>query len=518
VRDVLKTRKGTPGWISAQPTLDAIALLAIGLGVWWFFDASGTSARFFDNIPAEIHVLLESLFLTGVVLAGGTAIFAVRRWSEVRCTEASAIHMALHDELTGLPNRRAFLASLRRSCSDAATEEFACIMFDLDNFKLANDTHGHLVGDELLRAIPRRLKAFLPGNSEVARLSGDEFAVIIPLEGRNIDVFIANKIVRSLNEPFPILGKSINIGASVGIARYPHDARDADSLLRKSALALYQSKFGGRGRVTKFNQFLDEANNRRSELEQELRAGLKRGDIVPHYQPLVDVRNGSLDGFEVLARWTTEKFGVIEPQEFIPIATELGLISELSENMMKRACREAASWVEPKRISFNIAPQQLADANFSTTFLAIVKETGIVASRIDIEVTEEAFLANTEVVSDVVFVLKAHGVTFSLDDFGIGYSSLKHLQMIPFDTIKIDRSFLREAQGCAKARSLLEAIVVLGHSVGTRVLAEGVEEEIHAELVSKIGCDQAQGWLFGKATAKPIFSPIAQGMKPLAVA
>lgn len=508
MRDFLKARRQQEkwsSWLASPARRDAFLLAVYALATFYLLEGTGVGVDIFNRMPPDVHQLLDSLFLTGVLLAAGIVVFAIRRWSEVRCTEASAIHMALHDELTGLSNRRAFLTTLRQRCIDPKVEDFACIMFDLDSFKLANDTHGHLVGDELLRAIPSRLKDILPAQAEIARLSGDEFAILAPLEGRDVDVHYANQILKAISEPFLILGKSINVGASVGVARYPEDAQDADSLLRKADLALYQSKFGGRSRVTQFNQFLDEANNRRSELEQELRKAVKRGDIVPFYQPLINVRSGSLDGFEILARWTSNAYGPIEPQEFIPIATELGLISDLSEGVIRRACSEAAQWESPKRVSFNIAPQQLANRNFATMFLAIVRDSGISASRIDIEVTEEAFLANTEIVSDVVFALKGHGITFSLDDFGIGYSSLKHLQMIPFDTIKIDKSFIKEAKDCAKARSLLEAIVVLGHSVGTSVLAEGIEDETHAELVSRIGCDLAQGWLFGKATATPAF-------------
>ena len=485
---------------------DAAVLAIAGFVVWSLIERTDTCTRFFKYVASNPDLELDSAVLAGIVLSVGFAVFALRRWQECRLTEAAATNLAYHDELTGLPNRRAFLRALSDLCADPKATPFACIMFDIDNFKNANDTHGHHVGDELLRAIQGRVSAILPDGVFFSRLSGDEFALITPLEGRDLDRHIAELIRFRVGQPFLAFGKCVSVGASIGIARYPGDATDAVSLLRKSDMAVYQSKAAGRSCVTTFSADIDAAYQRHAKLEQGLREALKRGDVVPHYQPLIDLQTGNVIGFEVLARWTSEEFGPIGPQEFVPIASGIGLLADLSASIMHQACREAVSWKEPMRISFNIAPEQLSNRDFSTTFLSILTETGLCPSRVDIELTEEALLANLEVVSDVVMMLKSEGISFSLDDFGTGYSSLQHLQLIPFDTIKIDRSFVSKAQLCNRSRSLLEAIVRLGHAAGTKVLAEGVEEPEQAALLYEIGCDRAQGWLFGRADAEPKFS------------
>ncbi len=482
---------------------DAVILGTASLAVCFMFETQGLGAELFESLPGDVHTNLESHFFTGVAMFLGLAIFAVRRWIEATHREAMSRHDAQHDVTTGILNRRGFLKALGKGCNSSHPDQIACILFDLDGFKAVNDTYGHPVGDALLRAIPQRIAPLLPPKSVFARFSGDEFALIVPLA---VHEKIAKLILHSVSQPFEVEGKRLEVGTSVGLALCPHDATDAAVLLRKADLALYKSKQTGRGRVTAYNQAIDNDYLRQTELERALRAAIAADEIVPFYQPLVCVESNGLLGFEVLARWKNRTLGQIPPADFIPVAARLGLIAELSENIMRRALTEAAQWDQPFRLSFNIAPQQLTMPSFPSTVLKLAEDAGCDPARIDIEVTEESFISHPELVSDVVFILKQYGVTFSLDDFGVGYSSLGQLLNIPFDTIKIDRSFVARSAMCPKSRALLETMVRLGHSVGTSVLAEGIETIAERDLVTRLGCDKGQGWLYGRPSRTPDFT------------
>lgn len=486
-------------WRNLPPGTRDAAVLVIGSGVLWVLvERLEICTNFFAFVARNPDLEIDSFILAGIISSIGAYVFAHRRWRESELTETRATVLAFHDELTGLPNRRSFIRSLEDACKGGEQDPFACLLFDLDRFKQVNDTFGHFVGDQLLRTVTRRLRAELGPQVLLARLSGDEFAVLCPLEGRDLDLHIADVIVKSICEAVRIEGKSITVGTSLGMARCPRDARDSVTLLRKADLALYQSKQEGRGVVRVFDRALDEAAQRRSALEEALRKAIPRGEVVPYYQPLVNINTGEVQGFEVLARWTSPEFGPVPPSEFIKIVSDLGLISDLSETLIHRACAEAAPWPSHLRISVNITPSQLLSAGFALQFMSIIGKSGLAPERLDIEVTEDALLDNVETASQVVRGLKAAGLTFSLDDFGAGYSSLHHLRTMPFDKIKIDRSFIQEILDCPKSQYLVEAIVRLSRSLGTQVLAEGIETEEQAALLRSVGCDLAQGWLYGK--------------------
>ena len=480
-------------------TRDAIALAIATFALWFFIEKTEICTEFFDFVGDNPHLEIDSLLMAGILSSVGIYAYAQRRSKESQVAQARTAEMAFQDELTGLPNRRDFLQKLEAACRDTDRYPFGCLMFDLDRFKQVNDTHGHFVGDRLLQALTHRLTTQLGPDILLARLSGDEFAVICPLEGRDLDLHIAKVIVARISEPFEIEGRSITIGTSIGVTRFPRDGNNATALLRKTDLALYKSKFDGRGRIRVFDEALDTAAQRRSKLENSLRKAVPLGEVTPYFQPLVNIHTEQVLGFEVLARWTDHEYGPVSPPEFIEIATELGLLMDLSTGLIERACVEAAQWNEPFGISVNIAPSQLMAPGFAENISTILDRTGLAPQRLDIEITENALLDNAEAANRIVKSLKSIGVTFSLDDFGAGYSSLHHLRMIPFDKIKIDSSFIRDVIDCSQSQLLVEAVVKLGHSLGKLVLAEGIETPGQAAVLRSVGCDLAQGWLYSKA-------------------
>jgi len=440
---------------------------------------------------------LDSIILAGMFSTFGLLVFSLRRWREAARAECTARELSLTDTLTGLSNRRAFIQLLQ----DAITPEgrhCACLLFDLDNFKQVNDLRGHLAGDELLRAVAARLGEFETYDVVAARIGGDEFAVLIHSRCPKRAKDLARCIARRLSEPLVIDGNEIHPGASAGIALYPTDAEDAETLLRMADIALYRAKAGGRATIQSFTPDMEKTDRRRVAVAEALREAMPRNELVPYYQPLVDLATGEVVGCEVLARWTSPKLGPVEPREFIPIAQECGLINLLSFKLLERACADAVIWPRPSRISFNIAPAQLTDPLFPLQVLATLAKTGLAPWRLELEITEDALLESEQTVATNVAALKSQGITIALDDFGSGYSSLHHLRTLPFDKVKIDRSYIAKLGTCSDSMRMVEAIVQFVHALGIPLLAEGVETVEQARILRALGCDLAQGWLYGK--------------------
>ncbi|WP_165491067.1 putative bifunctional diguanylate cyclase/phosphodiesterase [Lichenihabitans psoromatis] len=412
--------------------------------------------------------------------------------------------VALIDTLTDLPNRRGFYEAAASLLAEPFDEENALLLIDLDRFKTVNDAHGHPAGDEVLKLVASRLRGIVRGGDIVARLGGDEFALMLGTDrgvawtGSRSEA-VAARILAALAEPFVLEdGTAVRIGASVGIAPRDVDCKVLSDLIHRADVALSRAKAGGRHCFRVFEPAMEAKVRARALLERDLRLAIVEDAIVPHYQPLVDLRTGAMVGVEMLARWPHPLHGMVPPDAFIPIAEELGLIGHMTERLLARACRETAGWPGDVTIACNLSPLQLADSGLSLAIQEVLERTGFPPHRLELEITESALVGDLDLARASLGQLKAIGVRLALDDFGTGYSSLRHLQTLPFDKIKIDRSFVAAMSDNAESGKIVAAVVGLGHSLGLSTVAEGIETEAIAGLLRTLGCDIGQGWLFGK--------------------
>lgn len=427
------------------------------------------------------------------VLASRAEMAAGQR--RARLAEKRAHRLAYHDPLTGLPNRRALAEYLRQ----AEPERFGLMLVDLDRFKSINDVHGHPIGDQLLRAVAGRLRWVVGEGGRSYRLGGDEFAISLPYEEGEVDRVrsIAHAIVREVARPFLIDDRMHHIGASVGIALYPEDGSDADTLMRRADVALYKAKEAGRGCYCAFAAQMDAEIRRRSTIETEMREALAESRFYPRYQPIVDLRTGQVTAFELLARWRREG-AEIGPDQFIPIAEECGLLNTLMLDLLDRACLDTRDWSAPVGIAINISPGQLRDAWLSHKILSVLARSGFPPQRLTVEITENALIVDAEKAHHAIESLKNQGVQLALDDFGTGYASIQHLRMLPFDKIKIDRSFVESLSERSEALRIVRAILGLASTLELPVVAEGIETLETAQMLRALGCAQGQGYLFGR--------------------
>lgn len=420
--------------------------------------------------------------------------------ARAQTAERRAQQLAYHDVLTELPNRRALsehLAGLRFLAPERAV---ALLVLDLDHFKAVNDVHGHLAGDGLLQCVAERLTGIVQGSGTAYRLGGDEFAITLDIargDGRAAES-IARRIVDMLATPFQIDGLVHHIGGSVGISLYPRDAIDSETLMRRADIALYQAKACGRSQFRAFEPAMDAEIVRRSRLEQEFRRDLARGAVRPHYQPIVNLLSEEITGFEMLARWQREDGEDVGPTEFIPIAEECGLVGDLMLSLLEQACIDATAWDSRHTLSINVSPTQLKDRWLSEKILRVLTQAGLPPRRLKLEITENALIAEPEHAKTIVESLKNQGVLLALDDFGTGYSSIQHLRILPFDNVKIDRSFIAGIEHNAEAHRMAVSMVHLAFNLGLSVVAEGIESEGALTILREIGCAEGQGYLFGR--------------------
>ena len=432
--------------------------------------------------------------------------------TERKADERRIRHIALHDPLTGLPNRVLFhdrlaqaLARARRTCAGggAGEEQVAVMVLDLDGFKDVNDTLGHETGDRLLRAIAVCLGAVIRASDTLARLGGDEFAVVQAGVLRPADAAtLADKLLFELAAPCALDGETFHVTASIGIALFPCDGADGEALLRHADLALYRAKAQGRNRFAFFEPDMDAQAQARRRLERELRLALERGEFVLHYQPQLDLGSGRFTGAEALVRWNHPERGLLLPDEFIPLAETNALIRPLGAWVLREACRQARLWLEQGwrlTVAVNVSPVQLRNGHLLPAVGEALRQAGLEPARLELELTEGVLVANLEQDGDgLLRDLTAEGVRLAIDDFGIGYSSLAYLKHLPVQTIKIDRSFVSGLGSDPTAEALVRAIVTLGHSLGKRVVAEGVETQVQQAAVRALGCDAAQGFLLAR--------------------
>ena len=413
--------------------------------------------------------------------------------------ERKITHIALHDILTDLPNRKLFSEQLDSALARADPDKRIAICYlDLDNFKLINDTAGHPVGDAVLKAVARRLTKFMPG-AVVSRQGGDEFAVMIPDIGADDDMLgHAERLFRCFDDPVDLNGQTLPIAASIGIAYSPDDGSDAETLIKNADLALYRAKQEGKAGYQFFEQAMDDAARKRRQLELDLRIAINQGQFELYFQPLYSLEKERLVGFEALLRWHHPERGMVSPVEFIPLAEETGLIIPIGEWVVREACRQAAAWPDDLRVAVNVSSIQFKSTNLQNAILQSLAQSGLQPSRLEVEITESVFIADIDQTLEVLHKLRSLGVRIALDDFGTGYSSLSYLRSFPFDKIKIDRSFVTDLGTGAGASAIIRAITTLAGALGMETLAEGVEMEDQIESLRREGCQQVQGFWFSR--------------------
>jgi diguanylate cyclase (GGDEF)-like protein/PAS domain S-box-containing protein len=431
-----------------------------------------------------------------------TVLSLVEDITELVEAEERIRHLAHHDALTGLPNRLLLEDRVEQALARArrAHDSVAVMLLDVDNFKTINDTLGHPSGDELIRSIAARVHALVRESDTVARVGGDEFA-IVQTELRDLTgaAVLAGKIMSALREPFDLDDWRPVVGASIGIALFPQDGDSLESLLKHADMALYRAKAEGRNRYAFFEPDMNVEVMARRSMEEGLLRALAGDELAVFYQPQFDIRTRDLVGVEALARWRHPRGGLVLPGAFIPVAEVTGLIQPIGEWILRQACRDARSWREagaPVRVGVNLSPSQVRERELAERIPEILAEFGLEPAQLELEITETLFLSPAD--TSHLAALAERGIRFAIDDFGIGYSSLAYLNRFPFDRIKIDRSFIAEIGESDHAETIIRTIVQLGHNLGKLVLAEGVETETQLAFLQRAGCDQAQGFLLGR--------------------
>jgi diguanylate cyclase (GGDEF)-like protein len=480
-----------------------ILITAVMLLIW-------NGSAFFNKISIvgdfgpELRVASTALTLNvALILFGWRRYVDLLHEAEMRAEqERRAAALASTDGVTGLLNRKGFADGAAELCATAAAagRHLAIVSFQINRFKAGNDQHGYETGDRLLRCIADALREALGDDAIIARLSGDEFAVALELDPGNALPAdqAAESILHATTRPFMFEQRIIQVGAFAGIAAAPAvDVRIPD-LLRRADIAMDHARSGRVGRPVWFDAGMERALIAHGEIEQGIRFGLEHGQFVPYFEPQVDLATGAVVGFEVLARWNHPLSGIIAPEVFIPVAEDIGLIGRLSEQVIAEALREAATWDSEITVSVNISPSQLADGWLAQRIVRILAETAFPADRLVVEVTESSLFADLELARTIATSLKNQGIRLALDDFGTGFSSLSHLRTLPFDIIKIDRSFVSSINSRRESLAIVRAVTTLAGALSVPVCVEGIENEAAFQTVVRLGCAIGQGWYFGK--------------------
>jgi diguanylate cyclase len=457
-----------------------------------------TSADSFPQALSNTFMIGSVIAAVTLIMAMAASAYAIDLHAAQEATE-SYRQLALHDPLTGLPNRHGLaqrLQELFTSVDDTA--RVAVMTLDLDRFKDVNDVHGHAAGDAVLRELSKRISASLQVGEFLARVGGDEFvAVKTDVFARAEAARFAERLRNLAASPVEWQQVSLSVGCSIGFALYPEHGTAADALCSRADLAMYRAKGIGDSKICVYEPSMDDASRARAELAMDLKRALAENEFELHYQVQNDTCSGEIVGFEALLRWRHPTKGNIPPNQFIPIAEETGLIVPIGNWVLRSACQTAASWLQPYKVAVNVAPLQL-NHDLADRVVEALRETGLEPWRLEIELTESGIIADRQHALQVVMALKAIGVTVAMDDFGTGYSSLSTLQSFPFDKIKVDKSFVQSVDTNAHAAAIIRATLLLGRSLNIPVLAEGVETERHLEFLREAGCASVQGFLFGK--------------------
>lgn len=456
------------------------------------------------RINDGLHLASVALLLNvALILFGWRRYVDLQHEAEMRVDgERRAALAAATDPMTGLNNRKGFVdkGQLLREAAVARGEWLVILSIQMHRFKSVNDRHGYEYGDVLLSDIAEALCVALPTDAVVARLGGDEFAVAMSLAPGALGEAeqLAEDVLRAVTRPFAISDKLLQVGAFVGIvAQAPAEARVSD-LLRRADIAMDHAKTGRSARPVWFDASMESALIASSEIEQGMRYGLEHDQFVPFFEPQVDLATGEIVGFEVLARWRHPLRGIILPDLFIPIAEEIGVIGSLSERVIRQALAMAVDWDPAIKISVNISPTQLADIWFAQKIVRLLTESGFPADRLVVEITESSLFADIDLARSIVTSLKNQGIRLALDDFGTGFSSLAHLRALPFDVIKVDRSFVSNMTHDHESAAIVRAVAALANAIGVPVTVEGIEDAATHAAVLGYGCNLGQGWYFGK--------------------
>jgi diguanylate cyclase (GGDEF)-like protein len=482
----------------------AVLILAVVMLIW-------NGSTFFHNLPMGDSqdgpgIRLASTALTlnvALILFGWRRYVDLQHEAEMRAEhERRAVVLATTDSITGLFNRKGFADRGGQLCIDAAErgDKLVVVSFQIHRFKAINDQHGYETGDRLLKTLSVSLVSELGPDATLARLSGDEFAVALSLSNDAMARAdeVADIVLRTVTRPVLFDEKIIQVGAFAGIASAPAAEARIPDILRRADIAMDHARSGRVARPVWFDEGMERALIAHGELEQGIRHGLEHEQFVPYFEPQIDLATGDIVGFEVLARWIHPLSGEIGPDVFIPVAEEIGLIGRLSEQVIGEALREAVSWDPQIKISVNISPLQLADGWLAQRIVRILADTGFPADRLVVEVTESSLFADLDLARTIVTSLKNQGVRLALDDFGTGFSSLSHLRSLPFDIIKIDRSFVTNINAKRENSAIVRAVTALAAALNVPVCVEGIENEESYKTVVRLGCEIGQGWYFGK--------------------
>ncbi|XUU59676.1 putative bifunctional diguanylate cyclase/phosphodiesterase [Erythrobacter sp. HA6-11] len=494
---------------------DLIAL-GIAIAAILLFVATGSKV-----MPSVMRSLFgngsnpDNLLVTAMLLNIALIIFGWRRYRELmdevaerRKAEETARRLAETDPLTGCLNRRSMAEATEdlRARSNAHGQSIAFVMVDIDNFKQINDMNGHGAGDTVLTTLADRLRERLPNDALLARLGGDEFAFVMPFESRNtkrVDDLVM-RLFESLGKGIMVNNIKIEATMSIGVATDRDAAQngskpaDAAALMHRADIAMYHAKKKGKNRFYWFEPNMENELRFRNELEMGIKRGVLAGEFVPYYEQQVDLGSGDLVGFEMLARWHSPELGLVSPEVFIPIAEDIGLIADLSEQLIEQALEDAKEWDDDLTLSVNISPVQMRDPWFPQRLLKMLVKHNFPNHRLEIEITESCLHENVGMVRSMLSSLRNQGVRVSLDDFGTGYSSLEQLRSLPFDRLKIDRSFVSELRKADASSKIVDAIVSLGNGLDMPITAEGIEDQQILDALKKMGHLKGQGYLYGK--------------------
>ena len=482
-----------------------VLITAVMLLIW-------NGSTFFHNLPLydsrfgpEIRVTSTALMLNvALILFGWRRYVDLQHEAEMRAEhERRATVLATTDPITGLYNRKGFADRAGQLCAEASErgDHLVVISFQIHRFKSITDQHGYETGDRLLKTLSVALADALGSEAVIARLAGDEFAVALALAPDDVGRAdaLGETVLQTVSRPLLFEERIIQVGAFAGIASSPAGEVRIPDILRRADIAMDHARTGRVARPVWFDAGMERALIAHGEIEQGIRFGLEHGQFVPHFEPQVDLSNGEIVGFEVLARWIHPLSGVIGPDVFIPVAEEIGLIGRLSDQVIGEALRQAASWDPEIKISVNISPFQLADGWLAQRIIKTLAETGFPAERLVIEITESSLFADIDLARSIVASLKNQGVRLALDDFGTGFSSLAHLRSLPFDIIKIDRTFVTNINAKRESSAIVRAVTTLAAALQVPVCVEGIEDEEAYRTVVRLGCQIGQGWYFGKA-------------------